>query len=126
MITIIALLAALVGPRIMKSLSKSQRGTTLAQVELLSTALDNYRLDMGRYPSQDEGLQALITKPENASDNWQGPYLRKKKLPKDAWGNPFQYTIPPTQGGMDFDLFSHGADNQPGGEGENAVIGNWQ
>ncbi len=124
-LAIIGMLAALVGPRLMNALSKSQSKTTRSQVELLSTALDNFRLDNGRYPTKDEGLAALIHKPEGLI-NWSGPYLRKKKIPKDAWGFDFHYDIPAKKGGIAYDLYSLGADNAPGGEGENADIGNWQ
>jgi len=124
-LAIIGMLAALVGPRLMNALSKSQTKTTRSQIELLSTALDSFRLDNGRYPTQTEGLAALIKAPEGLV-NWSGPYLRKKKLPKDAWGFDFHYDIPPKHGGLEYDLYSLGADNAPGGEGENADIGNWQ
>jgi general secretion pathway protein G len=124
-ITIIALLAALVGPRLMGSLSKSQGKTTKAQIEMLATALDNFRLDNGRYPTQEEGLQVLIEQPETLA-SWSGPYLKKRKLPVDAWGFPFVYATPAQRGGIDFDLYSLGADGAEGGEQENAEIGNWQ
>ncbi len=124
-LAIIGMLAALVGPRLMSSLSKSQTKTTRSQIELLSTSLDNFRLDNGRYPTQQEGIAALINKPEGLL-NWNGPYLRKNKIPKDAWAFDFYYNIPATKGGLEFDLYSLGADNKEGGEGENADIGNWQ
>jgi general secretion pathway protein G len=124
-ITIIALLAALVGPRLMGSLSKSQGKTTKAQIEMIATALDNFRLDNGRYPNQEEGLQALIEPPESLA-SWSGPYLKKRKLPRDAWGLPFVYEVPAKRGGIEFDLYSLGADGVEGGEKENAEIGNWQ
>jgi general secretion pathway protein G len=124
-ITIIALLAALVGPRLMGSLSKSQGKTTKAQIEMMATALDNFRLDNGRYPTEEEGLRALIEAPDGLAA-WAGPYLKKRQLPRDAWGFEFQYSRPPQRGGIDFDLYSLGADGAEGGEGENAEIGNWQ
>lgn len=124
-LAIIGMLAALVGPRLMASLSKSQAKTTRSQIELLTTSLDNFRLDNGRYPTQQEGLAALLNKPEGLL-NWNGPYLRKNKMPKDAWGFDFYYAIPSTKGAQDFDLYSLGADNKEGGDGENKDIGNWQ
>jgi general secretion pathway protein G len=124
-LAIIGMLAALVGPRLMTALSKSQSKTTRSQIEMLSTSIDNFRLDNGRYPTKKEGLMALIQQPEGLI-SWNGPYLRKKKLPKDAWGYNFHYQIPPQKGGIDYDLYSLGADNKEGGEGENADIGNWQ
>lgn len=124
-LAIIGMLAALIGPRLISSLSKSQTKTTRSQMELLSTALDSFRLDNGRYPTQQEGLTALINKPDGLV-NWSGPYLRKNLIPKDAWGFDFHYTIPATKGGLDFDLYSLGADNKEGGEAENTDVGNWQ
>lgn len=124
-LAIIGMLAALVGPRLISSLSKSQTKTTRSQIELLSTSLDNFRLDNGRYPSQQEGLAALINKPDGLL-NWNGPYLRKNKIPKDAWGFDFYYKIPATKGGLEFDLYSLGADNKESGEAENSDVGNWQ
>lgn len=123
-LAILGMLAALVGPRLMNALGQGQIKTTKSQIEMLATALDNFRLDNGRYPTQEEGLGALLAAPEGLA-NWNGPYLRKKSLPKDAWGFPFHYEIPPRRGGMDYDLYSLGADNAEGGEGESADIGNW-
>ena len=124
-ITIIALLAALVGPRLMGSLAKSQTKTTRAQIEMLETAIDNFRLDNGRYPTQEEGLKSLVAQPEGLK-TWSGPYLKKRQLPTDAWGFEFRYAKPAERGGIDFDLYSVGADGEEGGEQENADIGNWQ
>lgn len=123
-LAIIGMLAALVGPRLMTALSKSQTKTTRSQVEMLATSIDSFRLDNGRYPTQEEGLEALISQPEGLL-NWSGPYLRKKKIPRDAWGFEFHYQIPAQRGGIDYDLYSLGADNAEGGEGENRDIGNW-
>ncbi len=123
-LAILGMLAALVGPRLMNALGQGQVKTTKSQIEMLATALDNFRLDNGRYPTQQEGLDALLVAPDGLA-NWNGPYLRKKSLPMDAWGFPFHYEIPPRRGGLDYDLYSFGADNAEGGEGENADIGNW-
>lgn len=122
---IIALLAALIAPRLIGSVSSSQIKATKAQIELLSRSLDAFRLDNGRYPTQQEGLKALVDKPPSAP-NWAGPYLSKRQVPKDAWGFDFAYERPAAKGGIEYDLYSLGSDNQPGGEGENADIGNWQ
>jgi general secretion pathway protein G len=124
-VAIIGLLAALVAPRLVGVLGESQAKSTRAQVELLSTALVSFRVSNGRYPSTEEGLAALLVAPEGLP-TWSGPYLRKPTLPTDGWGNPFYYQIPPTLGGIDYDLYSTGSDGQPGGEGEAADIGNWQ
>lgn len=121
---IIALLATLVGPRVMKYLGSSKVKTTQAQIEQLSTSLETFKLEVGRYPTTQEGLKALVEDPGKLP-NWKGPYLKKKQLPPDAWGNPFYYEVPPKHGGVDYDIYSLGADGKPGGEGENADIGNW-
>jgi general secretion pathway protein G len=122
---IIAMLAALVGPRLMNALSSSQVKTTKLQIETLSTSLESFRLDIGRYPTMQEGLAVLVTNTATPIPNWRGPYLKKKFIPKDAWGHEFIYEIPPKKGGMDFDLYSLGPDGKPGGEGDDADIGNW-
>ena len=121
---IIAMLAALVGPRLINALSSSQEKTTRAQIELLSTALLNYRVDMGPYPTTAEGIEGLLKKPKDTSQ-WKGPYLRKQKIPVDGWGKPFHYANPATMGGLDYDQYSFGADNVDGGEAENATVANW-
>lgn len=121
---IIALLVALVAPRLFGQVSASEVRAAKTQIELLSQALNTYRLDNGRYPTTAEGLKALVEKPPTAT-NWNGPYLSKRQLPKDPWGFDFRYDRPPTRGGVDFDLYSYGSDGQPGGEGNAADIGNW-
>jgi len=123
-LAIIGMLASLVGPRLINSLSKSQTKTTYSQIELLSTALDSFHLDNGRFPTQQEGLNALVIAPEGLM-NWGGPYLKKRKLPKDAWGFEFHYDFPASKGGLEFDIYSFGADNLEGGEEANADINNW-
>lgn len=120
-LVILGLLAALVGPNIFRNLGKGQYGAAKAQVELLGQALDQCRLDVGRYPTTQEGLNALVTNP--GIDNWQGPYLRKS-LPNDPWGKPYHYQSPGTHG--EYDLVSYGKDGSPGGEGENKDITSWE
>jgi general secretion pathway protein G len=117
--TIIGLLMALVAPRFMRSVGKAERGAARAQVELLGTALDTFRLDVGRYPSTQEGLGALMQRPFGV-DRWDGPYL-KKGLPKDPWSHPYYYRSP-GEGGRPYDLYSYGADGAPGGDGDNQDI----
>ena len=121
---IIAMLAAMVGPRIMGALTKSQRQGATAQIERLGAALDTYRLDMGRYPTTQEGLGALIQPPGNAG-RWDGPYLNKSQVPLDPWDNPYQYRSP-GGGGRPYDLFSFGGDGAPGGEGDSRDITSWE
>lgn len=122
---IIAMLAALVGPRLMGALTSSQGKATKVQIETLSTSIESFRLDTGRYPSGTEGLVVLLQNTPTPIPNWHGPYLKKMLIPKDAWGRDFLYEIPPKKGNPEFDLYSLGADGLPGGENENADVGNW-
>ena len=119
---IIGLLAALVGPRFIRQEEKAKIKATKAQIELLGTALDTFRLDVGRYPTTEEGLEALRTKP-GALDRWDGPYL-KKDLPLDPWGKAYVYRSPGEHG--PFDIVSYGADGVAGGEGDNRDITSWE
>ena len=118
---IIGLLAAYVAPRYFSQLGKSEVRSAQAQVAALRSALDTYRLDIGRYPSTEQGLAALLTRPQGVA-RWSGPYLQKA-LPPDPWGRPYQYKSPGEHG--DFDLFSFGRDGQPGGSGDDADITSW-
>jgi len=122
-LAIIGMLAGLVGPQVVKHLGESKTKTARLQIEELSSALDMYRLDVGRYPATDEGLAALIEQPSNAKV-WNGPYLRKKKVPVDPWNTPYHYAAPGQHG--KFDLFTLGADNAEGGEGEDQDIVSWE
>ena len=119
---IIGLLAGIVGPSLFKSVSRSELTSTQAQVDAIAKALDQYRLDTGRYPSAQDGLAALMQRPAT-EPNWNGPYL-KKAVPTDPWGQPYQYRSP-GEHNPDFDLWSYGPDRAPGGDKENADIGNW-
>ena len=120
-VIIIGLLAGLVLPQFIRQEEKAKLKAAQAQIELLGTALDTFRLDVGRYPSTDEGLQALRQKP-GAIDRWDGPYL-KKELPLDPWGKPYMYKSPGDHG--PYDIVSYGADSAPGGEGDNRDIVSW-
>ena len=122
---IIAMLAALVGPRVMGALGSSKVKSTKIQIETLAATVDAFHLDTGRFPTQAEGLQVLVENSEKAPiKNWRGPYLKKNKLPLDGWGNPFIYEIP-SRHKMPFDIYSLGADGKPGGADDDAEIGNW-
>lgn len=119
---IIGLLASLVGPKMFGKLGKAKQGTAKAQIEMLSAALDSYRLDVGVYPA---ALVNLVNNPGGAEEeNWDGPYLTKASLPKDPWGNDYLYEFPGENG--EFDLYSYGADGAPGGDGENADVVSWE
>ena len=117
-IVIIGLLAGYVAPRYFSQVGRSEVQVARAQIDSLEKALDQYRLDMRRYPSVEEGLDALVAKPVSVS-NWNGPYL-KKAVPNDPWGRPFVYRVPGEK--ADFDLVSLGRDGKPGGSGEDADI----
>ena len=118
-IVIIGLLAGYVAPRYFSQVGKSEIQVAKAQIESLDKALDQFRLDVRRYPSAEEGLEALLVKPANLA-TWSGPYL-KKAVPSDPWGRPYVYRVPGTKG--EFDLFSYGRDGKAGGTGEDADIG---
>ena len=119
---IIGLLAALVGPRFIRQEEKAKIKAAKGQIELLGTALDTFRLDVGRYPSTQEGLEALRTKP-GGLERWDGPYL-KKDLPLDPWGKAYAYKSPGEHGA--FDIVSYGADGAAGGEEDNRDITSWE
>ena len=119
---IIGLLAALVGPRFIRQEEKAKIKAAKAQIELLGTALDTFRLNVGRYPTTQEGLEALRTKP-GGLERWDGPYL-KKDLPLDPWGKPYAYKSPGEHGA--FDIVSYGADGAAGGEEDNRDITSWE
>lgn len=118
-IVIIGLLAAYVGPKYFAQLGKSEVTIARAQIEAFEKSLDTYRLDVGRYPSTEEGLAALLVAPAAAAAKWNGPYL-KKNIPQDPWGHPYGYRAPGPKG--DFEIVSTGKDGQPGGTGEEADI----
>ncbi len=118
---IIGLLAGYVGPKLFAQIGKSEVKATKAQIDALQKALDQYRIDIGRYPSTEQGLAALVTRPAD-EPRWAGPYLAKA-VPSDPWGRPYQYQAPGQHG--DYDLLSHGRDGQPGGEGDDADQVSW-
>lgn len=120
-IVIIGMLAGLVAPRYFDQVSKSNTKIAKAQIDSLEKALDQYRLDVGSYPTTDQGLAALNTRPQNL-ERWAGPYL-KKAVPADPWGARYVYKAPGDHG--DYDLMSYGSDGQPGGTGEAADVTSW-
>lgn len=121
-IVILGLLAALVAPKMFGRIGESKQKAAKAQIELFGTALDSFRLDVGKYPATSEGIQALRVKPSGL-ENWNGPYL-PKEIPLDPWGHAYNYRSPGEHG--DYDLYSFGADNAAGGEGENQDIVSWK
>lgn len=121
-LVILGLLAALVGPTLYQRIKPAKQSAARAQVENFMTALDGFFIDVGRYPSTQEGLKALRTKPEG-TEKWVGPYL-KKDIPADPWGNAYIYRAPGRNGG--YEIISFGADGRDGGEGENQDINSWE
>ena len=117
-LVILSLLAALVGPTLVERLKPAKRTVARAQMEEFTSALENFYMDVGRYPTAEEGLQALREKPQNGK-GWKGPYL-KKDIPDDPWGSPYLYRFPGHDGGVE--IVSYGADGKEGGEGENADV----
>lgn len=120
-IGIIAMLAGLVGPAVMNQFTKSRHKTAGIQIKNIENALNAFKLDVGRYPTNAEGLQALAGKPGSVR-GWNGPYLEKGELPVDPWGNAYRYANPGPNGGVE--VLSLGADNAPGGDGENEDVRN--
>ena len=121
-LVILGLLAGLVGPRVLKYLGGAKTDTAALQIDELGAGLDLFHLEVGRYPTTDEGLVALSAEPTGV-DNWNGPYLKKKDIPDDPWGNSYQYRAPGENG--DYDLYSLGRDNADGGDGEDADVVSW-
>jgi general secretion pathway protein G len=121
-ITIIGMIMALVGPRVLNYLGESKVKATRIQIESLSSALDLYYLDVGRYPSTSEGLAALAQQPGGVQA-WNGPYLRTGAVPNDPWGHPYIYRSPGEHGS--FDIISLGSDGQEGGTGTAADVVSW-
>ncbi|WP_297575157.1 type II secretion system major pseudopilin GspG [uncultured Deefgea sp.] len=119
---IIALLAGYVGPKLFGEVGKAKTKTAASQMKSIAGALDQYRLDTGRYPSTELGLNSLTKKPADES-KWSGPYLMKD-APNDPWDKPYIYTIP-GENGHDYELKSYGLDGKPGGSGEDADISYW-
>lgn len=126
-IIVLGLLAGLVAPQIIGRVSEARGATARTQIELLGVALDNYRLDNGRYPTTQQGLEALRTEPtsEPIPRNWRGPYLRKA-VPLDPWDRPYIYRSPGDENPQGYDLLTLGADGVPGGEDEDADIASWE
>lgn len=121
-LVILGLLAAVVGPTLYQRIKPAKQTAAREQIEDFSTALDNFVVDVGRYPTTQEGLNALRVKPEGV-EKWKGPYL-KKEIPTDPWGHPYQYRSPGRSGG--YEISSYGADGRQGGEGDNADINSWE
>ncbi len=127
-IIILGLLAGLVLPKFLGQEEKAKREVAKTQIRSLESALDAYKLDNGFYPSTDQGLDALIKKPESGRipDKWRdGGYLKPARIPKDPWGKDYVYISPGSEG-REYEIVSYGADGEPGGDGNNADIESWK
>jgi general secretion pathway protein G len=122
-LAIMGMLAAIIAPTVIRYLGTSRTQTAHVQIQNVMAALELFRLDVGRYPTPQEGLEALVTAPPTAQ-NWNGPYLKKDTAIKDPWGEPYIYHIPGQHG--EVDVFTLGSDKQPGGTGEAQDVGSWQ
>lgn len=121
-LAILGLLIALAAPRVIKYLGIAKTDTARIQIEKLGGVLDLYRLEIGRYPTDQEGLQALVDRPPQL-DAWNGPYLKNRESLIDPWGTPYAYRSPGEHG--EYDLYTLGADGKEGGDGEDRDITNW-
>lgn len=119
---ILAMLASIAAPQVLKYLSKAKGQTAKVQIDALSSGLDFYHVDLGHFPTQEQGLQALVQRPENEA-KWDGPYVKKDSSLVDPWGKPYLYKIPGQHGA--YDLYTLGADGKEGGDGEDKDIGSW-
>lgn len=122
-LAIMGLLAAIVAPQVIRYLGSSRSQTAKVQIQNTAAALELYRLDVGRYPTTDEGLRGLVTAPASAP-GWNGPYLQQAAALNDPWGKPYLYRVPGTKGG-EVDVYSLGSDAADGGSGEAGDVGNW-
>ena len=119
---ILSLLASIAAPRVAKYLRKAKSDTAKIQVDALGAAVDSFNIDNGRFPTDQEGLKALMDRPDGLT-SWDGPYLKKRDSLTDPWGHPYLYRHPGQKG--DFDIYTLGSDQKQGGEGDARDIGNW-
>ena len=120
-LAILGLLIGLVGPRVMQQFGSAKEKIAHQSIERIASVLDIYKVDVGAYPTTEQGLLALIARPSGVS-RWNGPYLKGDKVPEDPWGRPFVYRLPSQRAGHEYDLYSLGPTGQPGGAGESAMI----
>lgn len=119
---VLVFLASIAAPRVTHYLRKAKVEAAKVQVDALAAAVDSFHLDMGRFPTSDEGLQALMQRPSDGV-KWDGPYIKKKDSLIDPWGHPYRYKFPGTHG--EYDVFTYGADDREGGDDDAQDIGNW-
>ncbi len=121
-LVILGLISAFAAPQVIRYLGSAKQDSAKVQIERLSSILDLYRLEVGSYPNDSQGLRALVERPAGV-DNWNGPYVQNEDMLTDPWGNPYRYRHPGEHG--TFDIYSYGANGQPGGEGESRDVTSW-
>jgi general secretion pathway protein G len=126
-LTLLAAIITMVAPNVIKQVQKGQIKTAIAQVNSIKSVINSYYMDCGEYPTTDQGLKALIAKPNAAPipENWNGPYIDDGKVPKDPWGRDLRYEQPGKHNTLGYDVYTLGSDNKEGGTGVNADVGNW-
>jgi general secretion pathway protein G len=124
-VLIIGLLSTIVGVSIFAQVDKGRITAASVQIANLESVLELYRMDNARYPTTEQGLDALVNEPDDARSYPQGGYLQKRRVPEDPWGNPYEYEQPGQNNSHSFDLWSYGADGKPGGDNTDTDIGNW-
>lgn len=122
-LAILGLLMSLVGPRVLNQLGGAKTKTAGIQIKDLEQSLEMYKLDVGRFPTTEQGLEALVRKPSNAP-GWNGPYLKSNDVPLDPWNQEYHYKYPGEKG--EVDIFTYGQNGVPGGDGEDTDVGNWR
>ncbi len=122
-LAILGLLIGLVAPAALRQLGSAKEKIAHQSIERLTSVLDIYKLDVGTYPTTEQGLQALLVRPEGV-EHWSGPYLKGETVPEDPWGHPFLYRMPSQRQAHDYDLYSLGPSGKPGGTGSDAEIDN--
>jgi general secretion pathway protein G len=122
-LAILGLLIGLVAPAALRQLGSAKEKIAHQSIERLASVLDIYKLDVGTYPTTEQGLEALVVRPSGV-DHWSGPYLKGQSVPEDPWGHPFLYRMPSQRPGHDYDLYSLGPTGKPGGTGADAEIAN--
>lgn len=121
-LVILGLISAFAAPQVIRYLGSAKQDSANVQIDRLASILDLYRLEIGSYPEESQGLRALVERPAGV-DSWNGPYVQNEDMLVDPWGNPYRYRRPGQHG--TFDIFSHGADGEPGGEGEDRDVTSW-
>ncbi len=125
MLVILGILAGVFAPKFLGQAESAKRKAAKLEIDQIGQSLDLYKLEIGRYPTTQEGLAALVTAPSGGATNWNGPYLKKTTVPKDPWGNEYKYVSPGAEN-RPYDIISFGSDGKEGGDGDGRDITSWQ